>query len=92
MYLFVYIINLAFEICIVIIVLQVAISWLINFDVINAENPKARNLIALLKKVTDPVYVPLRKYIPTIGGMDFTPLIVILGLSLLQSIIIGAIH
>ncbi len=91
MYLFVYIINLAFEFCIVVIVLQVAISWLVNFDVINAGNKQAQNLIALLKKVTDPVYIPLRKYIPPVGGMDFTPLIVILGLSLLQSIIIGAL-
>lgn len=91
MHVIAYFISLAFDIYIAIIVIQVAISWLIAFGVINAENAKAQNLIRLLKKATDPVYTPLRKFIPLIGGIDITPIIVILGLSLLQNIIIGAL-
>ena len=61
------------------------------FDVINAKSEKAQNLIRLLKKATDPVYKPIQKYIPSIGGIDITPLIVILGLNLLRSMIFGAV-
>lgn len=79
---------LAIDIYTFIIVAQVIISWLIAFDVINARSPQAQNLIALLAKLTDPVYKPLKKYIPSIGGFDITPLIVIFGLSLIRSGII----
>lgn len=84
-----YFISLAFDIYIGIIILQVAVSWLIIFDVINSKNEQAQNLIGLLQKATDPVYKPLRKYIPPIGGIDITPIIVILGLSLIRSMILG---
>ena len=80
--------SLAIQIYIFIIIIQVAISWLIAFDVINAGNRQAQNLIRLLARATDPVYKPLRNYIPPIGGIDITPIIVIIGLSLIESYII----
>jgi len=86
-----YIISLAFDIYIGIIIVQIAVGWLVIFDVINVNNAQAQNLITLLKRATDPVYKPLRKYIPPIGGIDITPIIVILGLSLLRSMILGAL-
>ena len=82
-----YLINLAIDIYIIIIILQVAVSWLIAFDVINAGNAQAQNLIALMKKATDPIYTPLRKFIPPIGGIDITPMVVIIGLHILQRIL-----
>jgi len=85
----IYLFSLAIDITIGIIVLQVAVSWLIVFDVINTGNEQARNLIDLLKRATDPLYKPLMKYIPPIGGIDITPIIVILGLQLLRSIVMG---
>lgn len=71
-----------------IIVAQVILSWLIAFDVINIRNAKAQNLIMLLNKITEPVYKPLRKVIPAIGGIDITPIIVIFAISLLQNFIV----
>lgn len=79
---------LALDIYFWIIIAGVVISWLIAFEVINARNPQAGNLIRLLNKVTDPVYRPLRKFIPAIGGIDITPIIVIFGIFILQNIII----
>ncbi len=87
----VYLINLAIDIYIAIIVVQVIVTWLIAFDVINATNEQAQNLVALLKKLTDPVYKPLQKYIPPIGGIDITPLVVIILLCIIRSIVIGAL-
>ena len=74
--------SLAVNIYVGIIILQVIVNWLIIFEVINVKNEQAQNLIGLLKKATDPVYKPIKKYIPPIGGIDVTPLIVILGLNL----------
>ena len=70
-----------------IIIASVIISWLIAFEVLNVKNPQAQNLIKLLNKLTEPVYKPLRKFIPPIGGIDITPIIVIFAIFLLQNLI-----
>ena len=85
-------INLAITIYIWIILIQVLVSWLITFEVINVKNEKAQNLITLLKKATDPVFKPLQKVIPPIGGIDITPIVIILGLSLLQRALYGGYY
>jgi YggT family protein len=84
-----YIFNLAVDIYIAIIIIQVLVTWLIAFDVINASNEQAKNLLELLKKATEPVYKPLRKYVPPIGGVDITPLVVIILVSILRAIVNG---
>lgn len=82
-------ISLAITIYIWIIIIQVLVSWLIVFEVINVKNAKAQNLIALMKKATDPVFKPIQKVIPPIGGIDITPILVIVGLSLIQRVLYG---
>jgi YggT family protein len=86
-----YLISLIIHIYILIIIVQVAVSWLISFEVINTENESAKNLVNLLKRATEPVYQPIRKYIPPIGGIDLTPLIVIILLQLLEYVVLGAL-
>lgn len=78
------------QLYIYVIILQVVMSWLIAFDVVNANNQAARNLMTLLRKLTDPVYKPIQKYVPPIGGIDLTPLIVIIGLQILVSLVFRA--
>jgi len=80
----VYLLQMALTVFYWIIILQIVISWLLAFDVINLRNPKAQNLIQLMNKITDPVYKPLRKFIPAIAGIDITPIIVIIGVILLR--------
>ena len=86
------ILALGVNIFVLIIILQVAISWLIAFDIVNAENDAAVRLTTFLKKATDPVYTPLRKYIPPIGGMDFTPLVVIIGLHIIMALLTSLVY
>lgn len=80
--------KLAIDVYIFVIIIQVALSWLLTFEVINANNPQAQNLIRLMRRLTDPLYRPLRKYVPPIGGIDITPLILIIGLSIVQGFIV----
>lgn len=91
MYTIAYLLSLCINIYILIIIVQVALSWLIAFNVVNEDNEHAKNLGALLKKATDPVYTPIRKYVPPIGGIDLTPLIVIIALQLIEHFIIGGL-
>lgn len=79
---------IALDIYVYIIIASVIISWLIAFDVISTRNPQAANLVRLLEKATEPVYRPLRKFIPPLGGIDITPIIVILIIYLLKNLII----
>lgn len=81
--------GFAVNLYLLIIVVQVALSWLIAFEVVNERNEAAKNLGALLKKATDPVYKPLRKYIPPVGGIDITPLVVIIGLQVISGLFIS---
>lgn len=70
-----------------IIIISVVLSWLIAFDVINVRNPQAANLVQLLGRATEPVYSRLRRYIPAIGGIDLTPMIIIFAIMILEGLI-----
>lgn len=80
-------ISLLIQIYIFVIILHIAVSWLIIFKVIDIDNPQARNLVHLLQKATDPVMKPVQKYIPPIGGIDLTPVVVIIGLQIVNSLV-----
>ena len=70
-----------------VIIASVVISWLIAFEVVNTRNQQAANLVDLLNRATEPVYKPIRKYIPPIGGIDLTPIVVIFGIYILTDLI-----
>lgn len=74
-----------------IIIIQVVMSWLIAFDVVNIRNQQAQNVIKLMNKITDPVYKPLRRFIPPIAGIDITPIIVIFGVFILRGSVLPRI-
>jgi YggT family protein len=74
-----------------IVVITAVVSWLIAFEVISEANVQTQNLIGLLKKCTDPVFKPLSKYIPPIGGIDITPIVVIILIEILKEIIVRVI-
>ncbi len=80
-------IILGLQLYILVIIIQVALSWLVAFDIINEKNEAAQNLTALTKKLTDPVYTPLKKFVPPIGGIDIIPLVVFIGVQILISVV-----
>ena len=81
------ILLIALDIYMWIIIASVIISWLIAFEVINASSPQAQNLLKLIDRLTAPVYKPLRKFVPDIGGIDVSPIIVIFGVYLVKMIV-----
>jgi YggT family protein len=60
------------------IIVSAILSWLVAFDVINLRNPFVNNLARFLDAVTRPVLRPFQRVIPPLGGVDITPIIVLL--------------
>ena len=60
------------------VIISAVISWLVAFDVINMRNRNAYAVVRALDRMTEPLLRPLRRFIPPLGGMDFTPVILIL--------------
>ena len=75
-----------------IIVVQVIISWLVAFNVINTYNQFVRTLLGALDTITDPIYRPIRKILPDFGGLDFSPLLALVLINCLQILLHGAIN
>ena len=64
-----------------VVIAAVVASWLVAFNVINTHNPFASSVLRVLYALTEPVFRPLRKILPAIGGLDLSPLIVLLAIT-----------
>lgn len=70
-----------------IIIIQAVLSWLIQFNVLNIRQPFVYQVWSALNAATEPVYRPIRRYMPNTGGLDFTPVVVLIGIMILQIVI-----
>ncbi len=71
-----------------IIIIQAVLSWLVTFNVIDLRNPTVRSVWGGLERITEPVYRPIRNLLPPIGGLDLTPLIVLLLIFFIRQLIV----
>ena len=63
------------------------LSWLIAFNVVNTRNGFVAAVAEFLYRITEPVLRPIRGFIPTFGGLDISPIIVILIIMFIQRVI-----
>jgi YggT family protein len=70
-------------------IVNAVISWLIAFDVLNIRNQTVYRIVSTLDSVTDPLLRPLRRVMPNLGGIDITPIILIILLKALQIVVNG---
>jgi YggT family protein len=61
-----------------VIIIAVILSWLVGFGVINTYNQIARAVVRAFHALTEPVFGPIRRILPPFGGLDLSPLIVLL--------------
>lgn len=59
-----------------IVIAAVIVSWLTAFNVINQHNNFVRTLLRMLYALTEPVFRPIRRLLPPMGGLDLSPIIV----------------
>ena len=86
MYSFLMLIDRIIDLYVWVIILSAVLSWLVAFDIVNMRNRFVYLVGDTLNRLTEPVYRPLRRFLPNMGGLDLSPLIVILGLWFLRDI------
>ena len=67
-----------------IILATVVISWFRAFNIINSGNPTVRQIESVLDTLTEPILSPIRRVLPNLGGLDFSPVVVLFIISFLE--------
>lgn len=71
-----------------IVIAHVIMSWLIGFNVLNRNQPIVWNIWTGLNRLLEPIYGPIRRFLPDMGGLDLSPLVFIVILYALQTILV----
>jgi YggT family protein len=83
------IIDLLLRVLTWIIIGQVILSWLLAFNVLNASSGGVRAFIAAIDRILAPLYRPIRRLLPDFGGIDFSPLVLLLLIHILRILVGG---
>src|SRR6478752_10030032 len=86
------IILLVLQIYIWLLIAAAVLSWLIAFNVVNARNQVVATIAEFLYRITEPFLRPIRALLPNLGGIDISPVILILIILLLENVIIRYIY
>ena len=73
-----------------IIIIQVVLSLLVNFNVLNTRSAGVRTFVNAMDRITYPLYRPIRKVLPDFGGIDFSPLVLIILIQIAHMLLNGA--
>ena len=89
LYAFFGIVDMILQLLVWIIIAQAIISWLVAFNVINTSSNFVRTLLTGLDRLTAPMYRPIRKILPDFGGIDFSPIVLILAIQIVRKLLEG---
>ena len=70
-----------------IVIAGAIMSWLVAFGVVNVSNKFIRMVVDVLYRLTEPVLRPIRLILPNLGGVDISPVILLLGLFFIRSLL-----
>ena len=79
---------LALQLYLYLIVASAVLSWLVAFNVVNTRNDFVRSIWNFLNAVTEPALRPIRRILPNLGGVDISPIILILLIIFIQKLIV----
>ncbi len=82
------VILLALDILWWIVIASAILSWLYAFNIVNSGNAFVDSIGAFLYRVTEPLYRPIRRILPDLGGIDLSPIVLLLGIFFLQQLLI----
>lgn len=68
-----------------VMIVQIIMSWLISFQVLNLRQPMVAQIWYSLNRLLDPLYAPIRRILPQTGGLDLAPLVCFIILIVLQN-------
>ena len=70
-----------------VMIVQIIMSWLINFQVLNVRQPLVYQIWEGLSRLLEPIYRPIRKILPPMGGLDLAPLVAFIAIYAIERII-----
>ncbi len=74
-----------------VIIIQVALSWLFAFNVLNASSGGVRAFAIAIDRLTAPLYRPIRRMLPDFGGIDFSPLVILIAIQVIKKLLAGVV-
>ena len=83
--------NLLLSVLMWIIIIQVILSWLFAFNVLNTSSAGVRAFAMALERITAPLYRPIRKIMPDFGGIDFSPLVLLILIQIIKRLLAGVV-
>ena len=81
---FMWLVNTIIQLIIILLIVNAVISWLVAFDVVSRRNRFVATVWDMSTRLTDPMLRPIRSVIPSVGGIDLSPMVLILGLGFIQ--------
>jgi YggT family protein len=75
-----------------IIVISVILSWLVAFNVINPYNQFVRTVQVFCYRATEPLLAPIRRFLPDLGGLDISPVILLIGVEAARILLINLLR
>ena len=81
------VILLALQLYIYLLIAAAVLSWLIAFNVVNTRNQFVSAVAEFLYRITEPLLAPIRSFMPSLGGLDISPIILILIIMFIQRVI-----
>jgi YggT family protein len=80
----VWLVNTVIGLAIFFIFARAIIGWLVQFDIINTRNQFVYQVLTVLERVTDPILRPIQRVVPPLGGIDFSPIVAWLALTVIR--------
>ncbi|MEO0398228.1 MAG: YggT family protein [Pseudomonadota bacterium] len=80
-----YVIQQLLQLYTFVIIIGVVLSWLIAFNVVNRHNQVVDAIYRTCTALTEPVLAPIRRMLPSLGGIDISPIILLIGIGALQT-------
>jgi YggT family protein len=85
---FLWLILTIIDLYIWLLIASAVLSWLIAFNVVNTRNPLVSNIGEFLYRITEPALRPIRNMLPNLGGIDVSPVILIILLLFLKQLVV----
>tara|TARA_B100000949_G_C14239503_1_gene432803 strand:+ start:424 stop:705 length:282 start_codon:yes stop_codon:yes gene_type:complete len=69
------------------VILSAILSWLVGFNIINVRNRLVYIIVDSLQRITEPLLLPIRRFLPDLGGIDLSPIVLILLLIFFRNLV-----
>jgi YggT family protein len=83
--------DLLLDVLFWVIIVQVILSWLFVLNVLNTSSHGVRSFAVAIDRLTAPLYRPIRRMLPDFGGIDFSPLVIIILIQIIKKLLAGVV-